>query len=66
MRIASALDKAKVTDGDAIHIIIAVVESLGHNVEELVINRTTLRNMRSEFRASVAKATKAGFFRNVI
>lgn len=41
-RVTSALDNAKVSDTMAVHILVAVAEALGHRVDELVLNRTTL------------------------
>lgn len=45
-RLLSALDNAKVSDGMAVHILIAAAEALGHRVEELVINRSTINRLR--------------------
>lgn len=60
-RIASALDKCKMTDRNAIHLLIAVAEALGHNVNDLIINRTTLRRLRQENRETVALNVKENY-----
>lgn len=52
-RIVSVLDKCKISDRDAVHVLIAVAEGLGHNVNDLIINRTSLRRMRSKYREAV-------------
>lgn len=65
-RLVAALDNAKVTDGMAIHIIIAVAEALGHNVNELVINRTTLRELRQKNREEESNSILAAFEDDVI
>ena len=41
--LAKALDRTKVSDDKAaVYIITAMVQSLGHSVEELIINRRTI------------------------
>lgn len=45
-RLVAALDNAKVSSGMAVHILIAAAEALGHRVEELVINRSTIHRLR--------------------
>lgn len=49
-RLVSALDNAKVSDGMAVHILIAAAEALGHCAEELVINRSSIHRLRQENR----------------
>ncbi len=39
-RLVSALDNAKVSDTNAVHILIATLESLGLDVNNYIINRT--------------------------
>lgn len=65
-RLAAALDNAKVSDGMAIHILIAAAEALGHKANELVINRSSLVRQRQMFRADKSQTIQANFFRNVI
>lgn len=69
-RIVAALDKAKVSDGDAIHILIAVAESFAKlydfNLNDLIINRTSLRSLRSKNRAAEAEAIRIEFLGSVI
>lgn len=65
-RLASALDNAKVSDGMAVHILIAAAEALGHRVEELVINRSSIHRLRQENRSQESKKISTGFIDNVI
>lgn len=64
-RLCSALDNAKLSDGMAIHILIAAAEALGHRVEELALNRSTLRRMREENRMNESNEIQADFTDNV-
>lgn len=45
-KLAAALDKCRISDRDAVHIIIAIAEALGHDVEDLVINRSSIHKSR--------------------
>lgn len=65
-RTVAALDNAKVTDRMAVHIIIAIAMDLGHSVNELVINRSTLRNLRRQHRKQESENIQSEFIDNVI
>lgn len=52
-RLASALDSAKLSDRKALHILMATVEALGHNPDELAISRSTIHRSRQENRQNV-------------
>lgn len=60
-KIVSVLDKCKVSDRDAIHLLIAVAEALGHNVQQLIINRTSLQKARKSHRESIATKLKDNY-----
>lgn len=60
-RLASALDNAKVSDGMATHILIAAAEALGHRVEELAVNRSTIHRLRQENRELQSNEIKESF-----
>lgn len=60
-RITSALDKCKTTDRNAIHLLVAVAEALGHSANDLIINRSTLRKMRQNNREEVAANVKQNY-----
>lgn len=65
-RLVSALDNAKVSSGMAVHILIAAAEALGHRVEELVINRSTIHRLRQQNRQQESLEIQADFNENVI
>ena len=48
-RLSAALDKCKVSDRDAVHILTACAESLSLNPREYKINRSSIRNARIKF-----------------
>jgi hypothetical protein len=57
-KLASALDKFKFSDRDAVHILISTalaLEALGEDVNKLIINRTSIRNTRLRFRKERAE-----------
>lgn len=64
-RLAAALDNAKVSDGMATHILIAAAEALGHRVEELVINRSSIHRARQENRFKESSEISTAFNDNV-
>lgn len=41
-KLVCVMDNHKVSDGAAVHIFIAVVEALGENVNDFIINRTSI------------------------
>lgn len=45
-KLTAAFDRCKISDRDAVHILIATAEALGKDVNELVINRTSIRRSR--------------------
>jgi hypothetical protein len=49
-RLAATLDRCKVSDRDAVHILVATAEALGHDAKDLVINRNSISRKRSQFR----------------
>lgn len=57
-RIVSALDKCKVSDRYGMHLLIAIAEALGHDVNGLIINRTSLRRARQSHRELIAAKVK--------
>lgn len=60
-RIVAALDAAKVTDYKAIHIITAIAEALGHNINDLNISRSTISRYRKKNRESTSNRVKENF-----
>lgn len=54
-KLAAALDKCKISDRDAVHILISTAEALVEVVNKLIINRTSIRNARLRFRKERAE-----------
>lgn len=50
LRSSAALDKYKISDRDAVHILVAIIESLSLNPDDFIINRTSIKNARQKFR----------------
>jgi hypothetical protein len=59
--LAAALDRAKVSDRMAMHIISATAVSLGHDVSELVLSVASIKRAREKYRAVLANNTKIEF-----
>ncbi len=60
-RMLSALDKCKISDRSAMHLLSAIAEALGYSMNELILNRTTLRRYRQQNREEIAAKVKAEF-----
>lgn len=56
-KLITILDKCKVTNRDAVQIIIAIAQVLGHDVNDLAINRTSIRHQRSQMRKKIAEVS---------
>jgi len=59
--VASALDRSQISDRKAVYVLSAAASSLGHNVKDLAINRSTIRRTRIETRQRIAAAIKESF-----
>lgn len=60
-QLAAALDKCKVSDRDAVHILIACVEALNLNPNDFVINRSSIKRTRERFRTNSSTDVKSKF-----
>ncbi|KAE9539939.1 hypothetical protein AGLY_005191 [Aphis glycines] len=60
-KLVTVLDRCKVSDRDATHIIIATAQALGHNVDNLVINRSSIRRVREKVRKLRAEQLRLSF-----
>lgn len=60
-RIVAAFDAAKVSDYRAMHIISAIVDALGHDINNLNVSRSTLNAHRKKNRKATAKRIKQNF-----
>ena len=63
--VSAALDRTKTSDRKAAYILAATAQSLGHNVEDLALNRSTIKRQREYHRSRLAKALKKEFHVNV-
>ncbi|KAE9528601.1 hypothetical protein AGLY_012176 [Aphis glycines] len=54
-RLSAALDKCKVSDRDAVHLLTACIESFSLNPASYIINRTSIRNSRESIRKEIAE-----------
>ncbi|XP_018787754.1 PREDICTED: uncharacterized protein LOC108968290 [Bactrocera latifrons] len=57
-KLAAALDKCKISDRNAVHILVAAIEALGYNVENFAINRCSIHNFRENLREQKAAEIK--------
>ncbi|XP_053968170.1 uncharacterized protein LOC128869625 [Anastrepha ludens] len=57
-KLAAALDKCKISDRNAVHILIATLEALGQDVETFAINRWSINNSREKLREKKATEIK--------
>jgi adenylate/nucleoside-diphosphate kinase len=48
-KLLTTLDKCKLSDRDAVHIIILTADTLGNDVSKLIINRSTIQRDRIRF-----------------
>lgn len=60
-RLVAALDNCKISDRYATHTLAAVAEALGHSLQDLVINRESIRRCRDKYREQMAKQIKEDF-----
>ncbi|KAG7160455.1 hypothetical protein Hamer_G001712 [Homarus americanus] len=63
--LAKALDRTKISDRDAVHLIAAAAQTLGHNVEDIAVNRKTIRQSRMKLRVQSFKSAKEQFILNL-
>ncbi|KAF2905067.1 hypothetical protein ILUMI_01110 [Ignelater luminosus] len=60
-RLAATMDKCKVNDRDAVHLLSACVESLSLNSMDYVTNRSSIRRVRQQYREDTAINIQAEF-----
>lgn len=63
-RMIAALDKCQVSNRQAMHIISSIVIALGHSIDEIVLNRTSLIKYRKENQKQIAEEVQNNY--NVI
>lgn len=59
--LAAAMDRTKVSDRNATFLLTAAAESLGHNADDLTINRSSIRRSRQKLRQEQATNLKDEF-----
>lgn len=59
--LVSALDKCKVSDRDAVHLLIARAELFNVNVHDYTINRFSIKRRRDSFRYQISSEIKTVF-----
>lgn len=60
-KLASALDRTKMSDRMATFVLAETVHSLGHNIDKYNINRSSIKRQREKHRAQYAAALKIEF-----
>ena len=60
-RLAAALDKCKISERDAVHLIMAFMEAVSIDPTPYVINKTSIRNQRNLFRKKYSERIKQKF-----
>ena len=60
-KLVTALDRCKVSDRDATHLLIATAKALGQNIDSLVINRSSINRGREKLRKERAIQLREGF-----
>lgn len=59
--LANALDRTKLFNRNAVHVLSAAARNIGHDPAELVLNRESFRRAWMKFREETAKEIKAAF-----
>jgi len=59
--VSAALDRSKTTDRNAVYVLAATAQSLGHDPKKLIINRESIRQARRKNREIIAKEIKDAF-----
>lgn len=65
-RLSAAMDKCKVSDRDAVHLLTACVESLSLNPMDYVINRSSIRRARQQYREETATNIQTEFTQLIV
>lgn len=65
-RTIAALDKSKVSSENAVHIATAIAAALGHNIQDLVISKSSIDRCRVQYREEIARIIKDDFNDTVI
>ncbi|GBM17021.1 hypothetical protein AVEN_133294-1 [Araneus ventricosus] len=61
----ASLDRCQLSVRDSVYIIHAVVEALGHNTEEFIINKSSIHRIRQIKRKESAESMKVAFHNDI-
>ncbi|XP_043216604.1 uncharacterized protein LOC122378950 [Amphibalanus amphitrite] len=64
--LGAALDRTKLSNRNAVHLLSAAARNFGHDPAELVLNRESFRRARMRFREEASKEIKAAFNPDVV
>ena len=59
--VTSALARSKVTDRQTVHMLAATAYSLGHDVNDITLSRSSIQRVTSAHRGKTAETVKASF-----
>ena len=59
--LCAALDRTKMSDRKAMMVVTATARSLGQNVDQIALNRSTVRRLRQRHREQMSKKLKEAF-----
>ena len=59
--LAAALDRIKTSDRNAVYVLAATANSLGHDPQTIVLNRESIRQSRRQHRELISTEIKASF-----
>lgn len=60
-RLCEVFDRCKISDRNGVYILMAAAEALGHDAENLVINRSSFQRLRKQFRETRYKDIQENF-----
>lgn len=64
-KLVAALDRCQLSVRDTVYVLQATAEALGHNVDELIINKSSIHRIREAKRRERADAIKVAFKNNL-
>lgn len=59
--ITAAMDRARLSNRDGVHLLATIASTLGHDPVDLALNRESIRRRRREFRMKIAEEIKESF-----
>lgn len=65
MKLAATFDKCKITDREAVHLLISTVEALKLDVNNVLINRSSIHHYREYFRGEFNENLRRHFVQSL-